>query len=89
MRPDFPLSKVVLETKAPNKLKDNIPPWYVEQCEIQYRLLNKPIIMTLINTGDNDYPLLLGIEYKPSEIRWKNIINKVKLFHQKLVELNK
>ena len=89
MKPDFPLEKVVLETKAPNKLKDNIPPWYLEQCEIQYRLLNKPIIMTLINTGDNDYPLLVGIEYKPSEIRWKNIIIKIKKFHREIMELNK
>ena len=86
MKPDFPLEKVVLETKAPNKLKDNIPPWYLEQCEIQYRLLNKPIIMTLINTGDNDYPLLVRIEYKPSEIRWKNIREKIIKFNN---ELNK
>jgi hypothetical protein len=89
MRPDFPMQKVVLETKAPNKLKDKIPDYYLEQCEIQYRLLKKKIIMVLINTGDNEYPLLLGIEFKPKEERWELIKNKVKLFHQKLVELNK
>jgi hypothetical protein len=86
MKPDFPLEKVVLETKAPNKLKDNIPPWYVEQCEIQYRLLKKKIVMVLINTGDNEFPLLLGIEYKPSDIRWKNIREKIVRFHKKLKE---
>lgn len=89
MKPDFVLENVVLETKAPNKLKDEIPQWYVEQCEVQYRLLNKKIIMTLINTGDNEYPLLLGIEYTPSDIRWKNIINKIKKFHEALKIINK
>ena len=73
MKPDFVLPKVVLETKAPNKLRDSIPPWYLDQCEIQHRLLNKKVVMVLINTFDNDLDLLLGIEYKPSDIRWKNI----------------
>jgi hypothetical protein len=84
MKPDFVLPKVVLETKAPNKLKDKIPPWYLDQCEVQYRLLNKKIIMTLINTAENEYPLLLGIEYVPSEERWKNIQNVLIDFHNKL-----
>jgi len=89
MKPDFVLPKVVLETKAPNKLKDEIPAWYLDQCEVQYRLLNKKIVMVLVNAGDNEYPLLLGIEYKPSEIRWKNICKVLMDFDTKLKELTK
>ena len=80
MKPDFVLPKVVLETKAPNKLRDSIPSWYLDQCEIQHRLLNKKIVMVLINTFDNDLDLLLGIEYKPSDVRWKNIKEIIKNF---------
>ena len=80
MKPDFVLPKVVLETKAPNKIRDSIPPWYLDQCEIQHRLLNKKIVMVLINTFDNDLDLLLGIEYKPSDVRWKNIKEIIKNF---------
>ncbi len=84
MKPDFVLPKVVLETKAPNKIRDSIPPWYLDQCEIQHRLLNKKIVMVLINTFDNDLDLLLGIEYKPSDIRWKNIKEIIKDFDLRL-----
>jgi len=84
MKPDFILPKVVLETKAPNKIRDSIPPWYLDQCEIQHRLLNKKIVMVLINTFDNDLDLLLGIEYKPSDIRWKNIKEIIKDFDLRL-----
>ncbi len=84
MKPDFVLPKVVLETKAPNKIRDSIPPWYLDQCEIQHRLLNKKIVMVIINTFDNDLDLLLGIEYKPSDIRWKNIKEIIKDFDNRL-----
>jgi len=40
--------------------------------------------MTIINTAENEYPLLLGIEYVPSEERWKNIQNVLIDFHNKL-----
>lgn len=89
MKPDFVLPKVVLETKAPNKLRDSIPSWYLDQCEIQHRLLNKKVVMVLINTFDNDLDLLLGIEYKPSDIRWKNIKEIIIDFDSKLREYNK
>lgn len=84
MKPDFILPKVVLETKAPNKIRDSIPSWYLDQCEIQHRLLNKKIVMVIINTFDNDLDLLLGIEYKPSDIRWKNIKEIIKDFDLRL-----
>jgi len=80
MKPDFVLPKVVLETKSPNKIRDSIPLWYLDQCEIQHRLLNKKIVMVIINTFDNDLDLLLGIEYKPSDVRWKNIKEIIKNF---------
>lgn len=89
MKPDFVLPKVVLETKAPNKIRDSIPSWYLDQCEIQHRLLNKKVVMVLINTFDNDLDLLLGIEYKPSDIRWKNIKEIIIDFDSKLREYNK
>jgi hypothetical protein len=87
MKPDFVLPMVALETKAPNKLKDEIPLWYTDQCEIQYRLLNKKIVMVFINTNDNEYPLLNGVEYKPSDIRWKNICECIINYHKKVKEL--
>lgn len=89
MKPDFVLNGAILETKSPNKLFDKIPEWYKDQLEIQHRLLNKKVVLTIINTGKNEYPLLLGIEYKPSLKRWENIIKLLKDFHNKLCNLKK
>ena len=95
MKPDFVFKNdkgeyVVLETKCPNKIYDNIPPWYQDQLECQYRMLKEylkaepNIYLTIINIYQNDYPLLLHIPYKPSDVRWKNILNIIKNFDKQL-----
>jgi hypothetical protein len=84
MKPDFVLEKFILETKSPNKLYDEIPPWYKYQCEIQYRLLNKPVYLTIINIYDNDKPLLIPIKYFPSDKMWEEIQELIIKFHNKL-----
>lgn len=91
MKPDFVFKNdkgeyIVLETKCPNKIKDTVPPWYQDQLECQYRMLKEylkaepKVYLTIINIYQNDYPLLLHIPYKPSEVRWKNILNIIKKF---------
>ena len=95
MKPDFVFKNdkgeyVVLETKCPNKIYDNIPPWYQDQLECQYRMLKSylkaepKVYLTIINIYQNDYPLLLHIPYKPSEVRWKNILTIIKKFDKQL-----
>ena len=67
-----------------NKIKDTVPPWYQDQLECQYRMLKEylkaepKIYLTIINIYQNDYPLLLHIPYKPSDVRWKNILKIIK-----------
>ena len=89
MKPDFVLEKFVLETKSPNKIYDEIPPWYKYQCEIQYRLLNKPVYLTIINIYDNDDPLLIPIKYEPNEELWQEIQSLIVKFHERLKKCQK
>jgi len=92
MKPDFVIKEkgedkwCVWETKCPNKIKDEVPPWYQDQLECQYRLMgeDKNVYMCVINIQDNEYPLLCFVPYKPSKVRWSNDIEIIKEFHNKL-----
>lgn len=89
MKPDFVIKNdkgeyCILETKCPNKIKDTVPPWYQDQLECQYRMLGHKVYMTVINIQNNDYPLLLHIPYKPSDVRWSNIKEIIKKFDKEI-----
>ena len=90
MKPDFVFKNekgeyVVLETKGvrtrlktqfhlgiKTNLNANI------ECLKEYLKAEPKVYLTIINIHKNDYPLLLHIPYKPSDVRWKNILNIIK-----------
>lgn len=78
------IDEFCLETKCPNNIKDNIPPWYHYQLECQYQVLKIPIYLTQVNIFDNDWPLLCPLLYKNSPIRWKNLCEKLSQFNKEL-----
>ena len=80
-------NEFLLELKCPNKLKTEIPPWYVYQLECQFRSTNLPVYFTQINIGEGA-DLVNVIKFKPSDVRWKNIQSKLSEFHKKLKEKN-
>lgn len=79
------VNEFILETKCPNKVKTEIPPWYLYQLECQSQATHLPIYLTQINTsGDNDWGLICALEYTPSPIRFKNIKEKISEFNKQL-----
>lgn len=80
-------NEFLLETKCPNRIKEDIPNWYLYQLECQYRATGIPVYLCQINVMDNDEPIVCLIKFKPSEVRWKNILAKLKAFNQELNKL--
>ena len=88
MMPDFSFKDVIWETKAPGVVKEEIPTWYLDQLECQHRITGKKIEFVQFTQPKDGLPPTVTLEFKPSDIRWKNIINILKEFDKKLREKN-
>jgi len=82
-KPDFEFTNVVWETKAPITYRDfsKIKEGYKDQLECEFRATNKKVFLGYFVEGQI-FPILL--EYKPSNVRWKNICKKLIEFNNQL-----
>lgn len=79
-KPDFEFKKVVWETKAPITYRNfgEIKESYKDQLECEFRATGKQVQLGYFIEGQI-FPILLN--YKPSDVRWKNIKKKLLDFH--------
>lgn len=86
MMPDFQFEDVIWETKAPATVKEEIPPWYLDQLECQHRITGKRIEFIQFTQPKDGLPPTVTLTFKPSDVRWNNIIKILKDFDKKLRE---
>lgn len=78
---DFNFKTKLLELKFPDSpTKNEIPDKWAFQLEAQAKVFQKPVYLGIVRK----HPLLTEILFKPSIIRWNNIVKKLKEFDLKV-----
>lgn len=84
--------KAIAECKAPTKLRFEIPEWYKDQAEVYHRVWKRNVYFYFFvprEYVEEVGKLIIEIPYKPSILRWKNIVKTLKEFDKGLNEFNK
>jgi len=87
VKPDFIFPNSVIETKAPVKITTSIPDKWKDQLEGEYRALNKPTYLGVFgNNPTRRFSLPDLYKYTPSDKRWEEIQEVLRVFHKKLIK---
>jgi len=84
VKTDYVFPEFVIEAKHPFSEVKEVPIRYQAQLEATYRAFNKPVFLGIFSAPYN----LKLIPYKPSEIRWNNIKNKLLNYHEQVKQNN-
>ena len=86
IKPDFVFEKCVIETKAPVKQTWSIPDKWKDQLECEYRAYEKKVYLGVFGNNPTRRISMHLFPYKPSDVRWKNIQKRLKVFNQELIK---
>ena|SRR3990167_2733800 len=82
-KPDFLFKEKIIEVKCPDIIPDKIKDYHKPQLEAYWQAYQLPIYITYANRQEQK---IKSFQYNPSEKYWEKIMEKVKMFHNSLVE---
>jgi hypothetical protein len=91
VKPDFEWENEVWETKYPKERTTEIPNKWKYQLECEYRATNKKVKLMVFSQPKELRTMpfnLKEIEYQPCEATWEEIIKKIKVYHNKVKQIN-